>query len=372
MNYRTRFGAFCAVLLFVAACSLPRGAALQSEVLQEARSDTPTFQVVAVTRANMPAVSRWPTTGNHRHFRWLNATGGSSSSVIQTGDKVDVVIWDSQENSLLTNPTEKATTLSGVEVGPNGAIFLPYVNEVFVRGLTPAGARGRIQSQLESIAPSAQVQLSLVQGLGNSVDLVAGVASPGNFPLPSRNYSIMSLLAAGGGVSPSLRNPVVRLNRGGATYEIPAADLYESGARNTTLQPRDTVIVEEDDRSFIALGASGTEDLIYFPKQHVTALEAISLMGGLSDSRADPKGVLVLREYDHRHVRLDGSGPNLPQVIFAFDLTSADGLFAAKQFQINPDDTVLATESPVTKAQTIFGLVGSTFGLTRQVTTVSN
>ena len=59
------------------------------------------------------------------------------------------------------------------------------------------------------------------------------------------------------------------------------------------------------------------------------------------------------------------------------DLTLAatqqcDGLFAAKQFQINPDDTVLATESPVTKAQTIFGLVGSTFGLTRQVTTVSN
>ena len=164
----------------------------------------------------------------------------------------------------------------------------------------------------------------------------------------------------------------MRLTRGGSSYAIPAEQLYASAAKNTTLRPRDTIIVEEDQRSFTALGASGTEDLIYFPKAELTALEAISLMGGLSDSRADPKGVLVLREYRHLDVRLDGSGPNLAQVIFTFDLTSADGLFAARNFQINPQDTVLATESPVTQAQTIFSLFGTSLGLARQVTTVTN
>lgn len=367
-----RLWAFCALALFLAACSLPRGAALQSEVLQEAKADTPTFQVVAVSRANMSAVEKWPMTGEHMSFNWINASGGPSSSIIQTGDTVTVVIWDSQENSLLTNPAEKATTLENIEVGGNGAIFLPYVNEVFVRGLTADGARARIQSQLESIVPSAQVQLSVTQGLGNSVDLVSGVQKPGSYPMPSRNYPILSLLAAGGGVSPTLRNPVVRLIRSGKTYQIRAAKLYESGARNTTLQARDTIIVEEDGRSFTALGASGTEDLIYFPKEDVSALEAISLMGGISDTRADPKGVLVLREYAAKDLRIDGSGPNMRQVIFTFDLTTADGLFAARTFEIHPQDTVLATESPVTKAQTIFGLVGTTFGLTRQAATVAN
>ncbi|MFZ5963553.1 polysaccharide biosynthesis/export family protein [Thalassococcus sp. BH17M4-6] len=372
MNRTSRLFAFGAFLLLLAACSLPRGAALQSEVLDEAQADNPTFQVVAVTRANMPAVSRWPATGENGHYHWLNHTGGPSSTMIQVGDRLDVVIWDSQENSLLTNTAEKQTTLKGIEVGPNGAIFLPYVNEVFVRGLTPAGARARIQSQMEPIVPSAQVQISLVQGFSNSIDLVAGVQKPGSYPLPSRNYSILSLLAEGGGVSQQLRNPLVKLIRGGATYQIPAAELYETGARNTTLRPRDTVIVEEDTRTFTALGASGTEDLIYFPKLELSALEAISLMGGLSDNRADPKGVLVLREYPHSAVRLDGSGPNLPQVIFTFDLTSADGLFAARTFRINPQDTVLATESPVTQAQTVFGLIGTSFGLARQATTLSN
>lgn len=365
------FGLLTAMLL-LAACSLPRGAALQSEVLDEARSDNPSFQVVAVTRANMPTVSRWPATGGNGDYHWLDATGGPSSSMIRSGDRVNVVIWDSQENSLLTAPTEKATSLNNIEVAPNGSIFLPYINDVFVSGMTPATARERIQAQLEPIVPSAQVQLSMTQGIGNSVDLVAGVQKPGSYPLPSRNYSVLSLLAAGGGISPSLKRPKVRLMRGGATYQIPAHLLYASAAKNTTLRPRDTVIVEEDDRVFTALGASGTEDLISFPKEEVTALEAISLMGGLSDSRADPKGVLVLREYSPLDVRLDDSGPDRAQVIFTFDLTTADGLFAARQFQINPQDTVLATESPVTKAQTIFGLIGSGFGLARQASTVTN
>lgn len=59
-------------------------------------------------------------------------------------------------------------------------------------------------------------------------------------------------------------------------------------------------------------------------------------------------------------------------MVFAFDLTSADGLFAARKFEIEPGDTVLATESPVNNARTILGLVGTTFGLTRQASTLSN
>jgi len=62
----------------------------------------------------------------------------------------------------------------------------------------------------------------------------------------------------------------------------------------------------------------------------------------------------------------------MQQVVFTFDLTSADGLFAARNFRINPNDTVLATESPITMAQTVFSLVGTAFGLTRQATTLAN
>ncbi|HBQ35876.1 MAG TPA: polysaccharide biosynthesis protein, partial [Rhodobacteraceae bacterium] len=44
------------------------------------------------------------------------------------------------------------------------------------------------------------------------------------------------------------------------------------------------------------------------------------------------------------------------------DLTSADGLFAARKFKINPNDTILATESPVNVTRKVLSLVGAVFG----------
>ncbi len=96
----------------------------------------------------------------------------------------------------------------------------------------------------------------------------------------------------------------------------------------------------------------------------MSAMEALSAMGGLQDSRADPKGILILREYDAEDLKPGLSGPDLRQVVFTVDLTSADGLFAARQFQIQPADTLLATESPVVAAQTILGLLGTVVGFT--------
>ncbi|MFZ7091046.1 polysaccharide biosynthesis/export family protein [Primorskyibacter sp. 2E233] len=372
MKARRKFVTLFAAMLALSACSLPRGAALQSEVLSEKNSETPTFQVVSVSRENIPGIANWPSSGPHGHYHWPNASDGSGSSVIRTGDRIDVTIWDSQENSLLTNPGQRFTEIRGVEVDGNGSIFLPYVNKVGIRGLTSAGARSKIQSRLEPIVPSAQVQVSLQQGRDNSVDVVGGVAKPGAYPMPSRNYKILNVLSDAGGIPSNMRNPQVRLLRGSKTYEISADELFANGSKNALLQPRDTVIIEPDERAFTALGASGQENLIYFPKDRVTALEALSLMGGLSDFRADPKGVLVLREYKAEHLAPDGTGPNLQQVVFTFDLTSADGLFAARKFQIHPDDTVLATESPVNAIQTVFGLVGSAFGLTARASALGN
>ncbi|WGW04626.1 polysaccharide biosynthesis/export family protein [Tropicibacter oceani] len=361
-----------AALLALSACSLPRGAALQSEVLAEQNSETPTFQVVQVTRANIPGLAQWPASGWHGHFHWPNASNGASSSVIRTGDRVDVTIWDSQENSLITNPGQRFTEIKGVEVDDNGSIFLPYVNKVGIRGLTASGARSKIQSRLEPIVPSAQVQVSLQQGRDSSVDVVGGVSKPGAYPMTSRNYKILNVLSDAGGIPSGLRNPQVRLIRGSDTYEISADELFADGSKNALLYPRDTVVVEADERAFTALGASGQENLIYFPKDDISAIEALSLMGGLSDTRADPKGVLVLREYKAEHLSPGGNGPTHQQVVFALDLTSADGLFAARKFMINPDDTVLATESPVNAVQTVFGLVGSVFGLTARATALAN
>lgn len=354
------------VCLALTACSLPRGAALQSEITEASKEQDSSFQVVPVSRANVTDVMRWPATGWHGHYHWLDTHAAPSSQLIRRGDRVSVTVWDSQDNSLLTSVGQKSVQMEAMTVSEDGSIFLPYIGKVAVAGLTSAGARERVQGQLEPIAPSAQVQLSVDQGQSNSVDLVSGVPRPGTYPLISRDYTILSLLSAGGGVSSNLRNPIVRLIRNGNTYEITADQLLSTARKDTVLRGNDKVVVEEDQRAFTALGASGIESLIYFPKDELTALEATALMGGLSDDRADPKGVLVLREYAADGLRQDTSGPNRQQVVFVMDLTSADGLFAARNFMIHPQDTVLATESPVANARTVFGLIGAVLGLSAQ------
>ena len=350
----------CCITL-LGACSLPRGVGMTREIIGQGetdKADAP-FEVVNVTRDNVEALDSWPATGWSGTYHWLPLNRGSNAPAISTGDMVNLQIWDNSENSLLTGAAQKVVTIQHVRVAPDGTIFVPYAGDILIRGLSPSSARRKIETALQPFIASAQVQLSYTAGQESSVDLVSGVEKPGSYPLPDRNSSILSLIAQGGGISNALKNPLVRLMRNGKTYDIRADKLFSDAAYNTIVRGGDKIVVQEDQRYFTAFGASGTEKLVHFEKEDITALEAMSMIGGLDNTRANPKGVLVLREYDAKDVRSDGSGPSRRDVAFVFDMTSGEGLFAARKFQINPEDTVIVTESSVVNMRTVFGLLNT-------------
>ncbi|TFL18412.1 polysaccharide biosynthesis/export family protein [Jannaschia formosa] len=357
-----RLAALGVVLLLVAACALPRGAGVQREVLRGSSSDQVGFSVYPVTRALVPTIAEWPTVGE-KHLGWITTSTGSRGRIVQGGDSVSVTIWDSSENSLLTSPGAPAVELPNLPVSPGGSIFIPYVGDVRIGGLSPESARQRVQTALEPIAPSAQVQLTMTEGRGNSVELIGGVAAPGAYPLPDRNFTVLSLIAAGGGVSPALPNPQIRLKRDGRLYGTSVDRLYDEPRLDTLLDDGDQVIVQADERTFLSIGAAGTETIHSFPDDVVTAAEAVSIIGGVVDNRANPQGILILREYPRDALAAGVRGPRTQQVVFTLDLTSADGLFAARNFRIAPGDMVYVTESPVVATQSVFSIIGSTFGL---------
>lgn len=354
--------ALCAVL-GISACNLPRGAAIQAEITRSQDDPASQLSVVPVTRDTLRTVAKWPATGWEGRYHWLDNPRGPKSQRIESGDLIHLVIWDNQDNSLLTSTDQKSVAINQLVVSPSGSIFVPYIDQVNVLGMTPESAREEIETRIEMVVPAAQVQLTLEAGPDNSVNAVRGFSAPGNYPLPNRNYSLLSLISAAGGIDPALENPLVRLIRNGESYEIRAMTLFERPSSNVVLRGGDQVIVEEDDRYFVALGATGAQTIVPFTRERITAIEALALLGGLQASRANPQGVLILREYSPRVLRNDGTGPQRPYVVFSIDLTSSDGLFAANNFQVNPQDLVLATESPVTSVRTIFGLVGSVVGI---------
>ncbi|MGI3170121.1 polysaccharide biosynthesis/export family protein [Pseudooceanicola sp. C21-150M6] len=320
------------------------------------------FAVAQVTRASIATYAGWPRT-SETGYPWISRRKQPMNRIIAPGDTVSITIWNTEDNGLLTSLEQRSASLQSVRVSPSGRIFLPYLEELKISGMSPEHAREVIQQKYEEVTPSAQVQLDLEEGRQREVSLVGGVAAPGTYPMPDMDYTLMALLSQGGGAQPALNNPQVRLHRNGKIYGTSLKRLYENPALDTTLVGGDKVILQSDDRTFLSLGATGSEALQNFPKDNLTAAEAISIAGGVSDNRADPRGILVLREYPARTVRADGSGPPNERMIFVVDLTSADGLFSAGKFEILPDDIVYATEASVTSARTVLGLIGSVFGV---------
>lgn len=351
----------------LAGCNLPHGAPVSGTILSEAADPAADLALYPVTRASLPALARWPALGAPAGAGWPLGGPGSGPLRIRPGDRLDLAIWDNSDSSLLANPQQKVVAMQGLLVSPEGTIFVPYANTVQVAGLTIEEARARIQEAVGPIVNEGQVQLGMAAGRANSVDVISGVMKPGPVPMPEGGLTVLSVLAAGGGVPPALRNPQVRLTRQGRLHTISLARLYADPKLDIALRGGDKLVVVEDDRSFMALGAAGHEAQMFFPKDSLTALEAVSLIGGVNDMRADLKGVLVLRRYPPAAIRGDGAGPSKDRMVFVMDLASADGIFSAGQFAIQPGDLVLVTESPVTSTQTVFGLIGNALGVAQRV-----
>ncbi|MDK3074528.1 polysaccharide biosynthesis/export family protein [Sedimentitalea sp. JM2-8] len=352
------------LILAAAGCGrLPGGAPASEEVLKEVTEGTSDFALYSVSRAFLPTVAQWPATGKQERLSWISASTGARNSIIQPGDSLNIRIWDSSDNSLLTTAEQKDIELADMKVASNGDIFLPYVGNVSVIGLTPDLAREEVQTAFEMIVPSAQVQLAMTEGRNNSVDLVSGVLQPGTYPMPDRNYSVLGLISAGGGISANLNNPQIRLMRDGRIYGTSVDKLLNNPQLDTLLRGGDRVFLEEDERYFLSFGAAGREDLHIFTKDEMSAMDAVSIMGGIQDAKADPKGLLILREYPASATRAGVRGPQQTRVVFSVDLTTADGLFSARRFQINPDDLIMATESPINDALTVSNIIGNFFGV---------
>ena len=354
------------VVLTLSGCSVPRGAPSQREVLARPDAEGADFALEIVTRNRLPLYPAWALRNGRLNTDWPMGGAVPTDQVLAPGDRLSLRIWDAEENSLITSAKAPFADIANVVVTASGNVSLPYIDEVQVGGLTAERARIRLREHLTTIIPSAQVQLEVREGRRNSAQMLGGVASPGTYPLNERNLPLTSLIAAAGGINPSLKNPQVQIMRGNQVFRRPWEFILDNPAHDPAIRGGDRVMVEDDPRSFKALGASQREEVIGFDEQNVSALRAISLMGGIADTRADPRGILVLRRYPESETLRENGPPNT-RVVFSFDLTRADGLFSADEFLIQPDDIVLATQAPAVTTQRVLGLLGAFLGFRRSI-----
>ncbi len=378
---KPKFLPLISVAVVLAGCSAaPRGSGLQSEVLQSRTAAGQSavddalpqdFAVEPITRESLGRYANWPARSQGRSYGWPKGQGGKPNQ-IRPGDVITISVWVSEDNSLLTAPNQRVAEMPEMTVSPTGQLFLPYIGQMQVAGQSQEEARAAIEAAYVKVTPSAQVQLRSVEGRQSSASVVSGVAKPGSYPLTDSGVTVLDILALSGGVPQTVINPQVRVQRGDTTYGISLDLVMKDTALNIRLQGGDRVFVEADENYFLSLGASGTQAQHYFPQDRVSALDALSIIGGLAEARADAKGILILRSYDPGSVRADGSGPRHARTIFTIDLTSADGLFSAGEFRIQPGDLIYVTESPLLTSRNVLTLIGSVFGLAVQANRLGN
>jgi polysaccharide export outer membrane protein len=363
------------LLLLVAllgGCGLPRSGPSLGEIKEAAALPEYGMHIVPVSAQVAAAARAHESLGFGAEF--VNAAP-MSPDAISPGDTISVRVWENVDTGLLAGVGQKATDLEAIQVDQSGGIFVPYAGRIEAAGASPEELRQRITASLQAQTPDPQVEVRRVAGDGATVSVMGGVNAPGVYPIQAPTLRLSAMLAQAGGVALLPDSAQIKVERGGRVGRVWLQDLYDTPAYDVALRAGDRIIVEEDRRSFTALGATTTQKRVPFEKREFSVLEALAAAGGLDGSAANPTGVFVFRdesaEVANRVLgRADLAGPQ--RMAYLVDLTRPDGVFSARDFVVRDEDTVYVTEAPLGSWTRILALVTAAAALTRTVDAVAN
>ena len=356
MKLKTNRGAkalalFAAVSM-VAGCGLPRSGPNKKEIYAGSVLKEGDAYIVTVNSRVTRATSVMPAFGFSENFRNAGLVGADT---ISAGDVLAVTVYENvRDDPLLGNTGQRVSQLTEVQVDGQGFIFIPYAGRIKAAGNSVESVRSSISRKLDAQTPDPQVQVARVAGDGSTVTITGAVATPGVFPIEQSTRSLSAMLAQSGAMAIDPATALVRVTRGGSTGKIWLKDLWANPKMDIALRPGDRIVIEEDERRFTALGATGTQSIVPFESETLSAIEALATVGGLQTMAADPTGVFVLRNEPEAIAnavlgRKDLRGDQ--RMIYVLDLTAPTGMFEARDFLVRDGDTIYVTEAPYVQWQ---------------------
>ena len=343
----------------VAACGLPRSGPNKSEIFAGSVLREGDAFIVSVNDRVTRATAVVPALGFSDSLR----TGGRlGADTINPGDVLTLTVYENVAEGLLANQGQNSTVLNEVQVDGEGFIFVPYAGRIRAAGNTPDQLREEITRQLDAQTPDPQVAVRRVAGDGSTVSVMGTVGGQGVYPIQRPTRTLAAMLANAGGVTIEPDIAQITVTRGNHQGSIWLTDLYDHPILDIALRNGDRILVREDSRRFVALGATGAQNLVPFRTRTLSAIEAIAQVGGLNPNLADPTGVFVFRNEPAAIAnavlgRSDLVGDQ--RFAYVLDLTQPTGMFMARDFAIRDGDTVYVTEAPFAQWQkTIAALTG--------------
>ncbi|WP_242482265.1 polysaccharide biosynthesis/export family protein [Thiocystis violacea] len=156
---------------------------------------------------------------------------------LKSGDIVAVSVW--QEPGL-----EQL-----VLVRPDGGISFPLAGDLTAAGLTVGELSAELKQKLKKYISDPVVTVTLQEIPGNRIYIIGRVNKPGDFPLVTRDISVMQALAMAGGLTPFADERKIKVLRKingkeqSISFDYKQVRKGQNLDQNITLQAGDVIVV---------------------------------------------------------------------------------------------------------------------------------
>ncbi|MEI5681071.1 MULTISPECIES: polysaccharide biosynthesis/export family protein [unclassified Mesorhizobium] len=285
-------------------------------------------------------------------------SGGYVDSRLRRGDVIDVTIFDTGEEGILSTTNSKTLNLGRFTVDESGFVTLPFVGRQRVMESSPEALQSRIVAGLKGSAVNPQAVVSVVEKPANGITVNGNVRAPGRFPLTARKERVLDAIALAGGASGAPGGTTVTIVRGKQRASASLDRIMADSRQNVYLLPDDQVMLEGDAPSFMALGAFKSAGEFEFEKGKLTLAQALGRAGGLLDDRADARNFYVFRNqpvYSDAAFAKAGKNPGAPfvtskPVIYRVNLKDVSNFALMQQFQVQDGDILFASNAGLVDA----------------------
>lgn len=251
---------------------------------------------------------------------------------IGPGDVLSIYVFDHPE---LAVPS--AQPGAGFMVNADGGLTYPFLNTVAAAGKTVEELRDEMTLGLTKYFPTPQVDIRVLAFNSQRVVVTGEVNRPGTLALDTKPMTLLDAINAAGGMDPDADARAITVRRDGKVYPVDLAAFMtgDMARNNPTLAAGDLVAVPRRKvmEAYVLGEINGAAvDLSNDP---ISLTQAITRQGGLTQNRADARGVFVFR------------AQGKAMTVYQLDVSSPTGLLLGTQFELEVRDVVYITTAPL-------------------------
>jgi polysaccharide export outer membrane protein len=303
--------------------------------------DSASYQVVEITSATIMPFAMRPEGGAAAQ----DMPPPSPQFLIAPGDVLNIIVFERSDGGLFAPASTGGSRFPAVRVDEAGFATLPYAGRVRVAGGTLAQAGGRITGALAGTAIDPRVHVQLASSTRHSVLISGEVRTPGRVTLLDGPLTALDAVARAGGPAQPAQSLDAVIHGPLGTRRMPYLDLLARPSMQ--LAPGEQVILEPNERRFLAMGAVLRPGLQQMSMSRMSLLDGLGLAGGLNDRAANPAGVFLFRLPE------GGRSAAAPPTVFHLDMARGEAMLLAHRFALRPDDVVYVSNAPVWEVQKV-------------------